>query len=133
MAEKMVSIVIPMHNEEEVFNHLLDALDGLARDLEPRYAIEAVMVDDGSTDGTWDRIAQASQERPWISGVRLSRNFGHQVALTCGHHFAVGDAVVDLDADLQDPPGFVPEMIAVRLSPKKNVQILQDLCYEDRA
>lgn len=73
---------------------------------------ELVLVDDGSQDATWQVILGASERDPRIHGVRLARNFGHQLALTAGLAAADGDAVVTLDADLQHPPEVIPTLIA---------------------
>lgn len=105
-----ISIVVPVYNEEPT----LDALVSRVVDvLEPAGdSFELVLVDDGSRDGSWDRMcALASRDRRLVL-VRLSRNFGHQIAVTAGIDAARGQAVVLMDADLQDPPEVVPEMIA---------------------
>jgi glycosyltransferase involved in cell wall biosynthesis len=73
---------------------------------------ELILVDDGSNDETWQVIEAASQVDPRIHGIRLARNFGHQLALTAGLAAADGDAVVTLDADLQHPPEIIPELVA---------------------
>lgn len=102
------SIVIPVLDEEETVPELhrrlvavLDDLDGPA---------EMVFVDDGSTDGTVDLIGALGREDPRVRLVRLSRNFGHQIAITAGLDHAQGDAVVIMDGDLQDPPEVIPEL-----------------------
>jgi polyisoprenyl-phosphate glycosyltransferase len=82
---------------------VMDALDGDA---------EAILVDDGSRDGTYELMLDAAREDPRIRVVRLSRNFGHQIALTAGVDVSAGDAVIVLDADLQDPPEVVLELTA---------------------
>jgi glycosyltransferase involved in cell wall biosynthesis len=105
-----LSIVAPAYDEESALplfirrtTAVLDAFDGDA---------ELVLVDDGSTDGTWQIIQEAASYDARIHGVRLARNFGHQLALTAGLAAADGSAVVTLDADLQHPPEFIPELIA---------------------
>lgn len=110
-SKKTISIVIPMYNEELVFSSLVGRLSDLCESLKEKYRLEIIMVDDGCSDSTWTLISESTRKHSWIKGVRLSRNFGHQIALTCGHHYASGDAVVDMDADLQDPPEFIPTMI----------------------
>ncbi|MGD0088344.1 MAG: glycosyltransferase family 2 protein [Planctomycetota bacterium] len=106
-----VSIVIPCYNEEESFSQLRTALKDLTRKLASRYETEIVLVDDGSRDETWARIQHFAAADNHVRGIALSRNFGHQVALTCGYDMAAGDAVVSMDADLQDPPEVVLEMV----------------------
>src|SRR5256885_8609269 len=81
----------------------MDALDGDA---------EAILVDDGSHDRTYEMMLAAAREEPRLRLVRLSRNFGHQIALTAGVDLAAGDAVIVLDAGLQDPPEVVLELAA---------------------
>jgi len=96
------SLVVPAYNEEavilELVAHLTKVMDLLDGDA------EAILVDDGSRDQTYERMLEASQGDPRIRLVRLSRNFGHQTALTAGVDLAAGDAVIMMDADLQDPP-----------------------------
>jgi len=114
-----VSFVVPCFNEEANIDPLLDALDRIwvtARSTCPGLlTCEVVLVDDGSVDGTWDLIAKASARRPEVVGIRLSRNFGHQPALLAGLLAATGDAVISLDADLQDDIGVVPKMLEAHL------------------
>ena len=73
---------------------------------------EIVLVDDGSRDGTWSVIEAAAAAEPRIRGIRLSRNFGHQLALTAGLSVARGDGVITMDADLQHPPEAIPDLLA---------------------
>jgi len=99
----MISLVIPVHNEEPVLPMLFDAIREAAPAWNEEY--EVVMVDDGSSDGSYALMtAEASRDRH-LRIVKLSRNFGHQAAITAGLRHSAGDAVVILDADLQDPPG----------------------------
>lgn len=73
---------------------------------------ELVLVDDGSTDGTWAEVRRIAEGHPEIRGLSLSRNFGHQNALFAGLHFAEGEAIVSLDGDLQHPPELIPQLFA---------------------
>ena len=107
----LVSVVVPCYNESAVFSMLSKALADLADCVEPVCRMEFVLVDDGSHDDTWDKMAAFSAADNRVRAVSLSRNFGHQIALTCGYDLAAGDAVVCMDADLQDPPEVVAEMI----------------------
>jgi dolichol-phosphate mannosyltransferase len=104
------SLVVPAYNEEgvvdELVAHLGSVMDSLDDDA------ETILVDDGSRDGTWELMQKAAAADPRFRLVRLSRNFGHQIALTAGVDVARGDAVVVMDADLQDPPEVVLEMAA---------------------
>jgi dolichol-phosphate mannosyltransferase len=105
-----LSLVIPVFNEEEALMPLLDTLRPVLADLECDH--EIVFVDDGSRDGTRRLLERAAAADPRIKVLGFSRNFGHQAAITAGLDFASGDAVVVMDADLQDPPELLPEMVA---------------------
>ncbi len=105
----MLSIVAPVFNEEGTVDELVRRLTDATLPLGP---FEIVIVDDGSTDGTWERLQALAAERSNLRLVRLSRNFGHQIALTAGLDDARGDAVVCIDGDLQDPPEVIPELVA---------------------
>ncbi len=109
-----LSLVIPLFNEAEVFARLLGRLEALVGSLavKPGIRTEVILVDDGSTDGTAGLIAEVcgrADAAGKYRGIVLSRNFGHQAAITAGMHFARGDAVAVLDGDLQDPPEVVAE------------------------
>jgi polyisoprenyl-phosphate glycosyltransferase len=106
-----ISIVVPCYNEAAVFPYLQKALSELADSIVQLYDVEIILIDDGSCDATWEKICAFSAVDSRVRGVALSRNFGHQAALTCGYDLATGDAVVCMDADLQDPPEVVLEMI----------------------
>lgn len=110
-AKASISLVVPCHNEAEVFRALRQALVGLADRLAPRYGTEFILVDDGSRDGTWEQMVAFAAADPRVRAISLSRNFGQQAALTCGYDLASGSAVVSLDADLQDPPEVVLELV----------------------
>ncbi|MGC4043797.1 MAG: glycosyltransferase family 2 protein [Armatimonas sp.] len=104
-----ISLVFPIFNEEAVIPKLLERLDAIVPTLPG--TIEALFVNDGSRDRSWQLLTEAAKTRPWMRLIQFSRNFGHQVAVTAGMHNAQGDAVILLDADLQDPPELIPEMI----------------------
>ncbi len=106
----LVSIVVPCYDEEEVFGALRQRLSSLD-EASIRCSLEFVLVDDGSRDRTWDAIGDFARSDSRVRGLRLSRNFGHQFALSCGYDAAAGDAVISIDADLQDPPELIPQMI----------------------
>jgi dolichol-phosphate mannosyltransferase len=105
--ERLLSVVAPMMNEEDTVAPFLArvraALEGVT--------FEVILVDDGSKDGTVAAMEAAAAEDPRVKIVSLSRNFGHQPALTAGLEHASGDAVVMLDGDLQDPPEVIPQML----------------------
>ncbi|WP_111493907.1 MULTISPECIES: glycosyltransferase family 2 protein [Marinobacter] len=106
----LVSIVIPVFNERPGLPALLDHLQPVLARLP--LAAEIVFVDDGSQDGSAEFLIDAIRKRPALRLVRLSRNFGKEAALTAGIEHARGDAVIILDADLQDPPELIPEMVS---------------------
>ena len=106
---QLISLVLPIYNEEDVLPLLLDRLDQLLWRL-PCPA-EVVFVNDGSRDHTGALLEEAAASRPHLKVIEFSRNFGHQTAITAGTDFAAGDVVVILDADLQDPPELVLDMI----------------------
>ena len=105
----MISIVIPLHNEERsialLYDELEAALEPLARDW------EAVFVDDGSTDGSFAALTRLHEARENVSVVRLRRNFGKAAALATGFAQARGETVVTIDADLQDDPAEIPRLL----------------------
>src|SRR5205085_11865777 len=106
----LLSIVIPVYNERQVLPELLSALRSTMKD-HPNY--EVVFIDDGSTDGTSDALRHAAEDDAHLKVLFFSRNFGHQAAITAGLDFASGDAVAVMDADLQDPPELLPEMLGL--------------------
>jgi dolichol-phosphate mannosyltransferase len=105
----MLSVVVPVFNEQET---LLELHRRLTQALAREDAWELVLVDDGSTDGSWGIMTDLVAADARVRLVRLSRNFGHQAALTAGLDAARGAAVVILDADLQDPPELIPALVA---------------------
>jgi len=107
---KTVSLVIPCFDESDALRPMLDAIDKLAA-LAPEYAFEAIFVNDGSQDDTLERLLEEQRRRPGMVVVDLSRNFGKEAALSAGLSVATGDAVVPMDADLQDPPELIVPML----------------------
>ncbi|MTV81735.1 glycosyltransferase [Lactobacillus sp. CRM56-3] len=104
-----LSIVVPVYNEAAGITETIDVLENyIANRLED---YEILFVDDGSTDNSVRLIQQAMDRNENIKLIELSRNFGHQVAITAGLRYASGDAVVIMAADLQDPPAVIPDMI----------------------
>jgi polyisoprenyl-phosphate glycosyltransferase len=103
----LVSVVVPVFNEEETLGTLMLRLRQALSNLN----WELIFVDDGSTDSSLDIIRQAALRDQRVKAISFSRNFGHQAAVTAGLDFAEGDAVVVMDADLQDPPELLPEMV----------------------
>lgn len=104
-----VSVVIPCYNEELVIDELHRRLSKVLEPLPCPY--EIVLVDDGSKDRTWEMLLDLQRKDPHIKAVKLARNYGHQTALTCGLDQASGEVVLIMDADLQDPPELIQEML----------------------
>lgn len=104
-----LSVVIPVYNEEEnvpdLARTLHEALAGLGRDY------EVILVDDGSTDGTWDRLVAAARSFPRYRLIRFRRNFGQTAAMSAGIDAATRDVIVTLDADLQNDPADIPRLL----------------------
>lgn len=105
-----LSVVIPVFNEEEVlpetYRRLTEVMEGLS---EP---YELIFVNDGSRDRSPEILDRLAREDPRVRVIHFSRNFGHQAAITAGMDYARGEAVIVIDADLQDPPEVIPEMVA---------------------
>lgn len=110
-----LSIVVPCYNEEAVLPETLRRLVSLVDDLVKRAKIDEtssiIFVDDGSRDKTWQLINEASQSQRYVCGVKLSRNRGHQYAMLAGLFRAPGDAVISIDADLQDDLAAIEKMV----------------------
>jgi glycosyltransferase involved in cell wall biosynthesis len=107
----LLSIVVPMYNEEETVDRflglLLDALELWGG------ACEVICIDDGSTDLTLERVLASRERDPRVQAISLTRNFGKEAALSAGIDHCSGDAVIAIDADLQHPPELIPRMIAL--------------------
>ena len=107
---KTVSVLIPAYNEEAVLEHLFTRLANLANDTKD-YNFEFLFVNDGSKDKTLSIIKDYAEKDPRVSYINLSRNFGKEIGMIAGLDHVTGDATVIIDADLQDPPELIPEMI----------------------
>lgn len=107
---KKITIIVPAYNEEESLPYLYERLEKLMNSIE-NYEFELLFVNDGSKDNTLELIKEYRQKDSRISYVDFSRNFGKETAMIAGLDYAKGDAVIFMDADLQDPPELIPEMI----------------------
>ncbi len=107
---KKISLLIPAYNEHEVLDSLFERLDKLAKN-NKSYDFEFLFVNDGSRDNTLDIIKKQAEKDDRIAYVSLSRNYGKEIAMIAGFDAVTGDAMVIIDADLQDPPELIPEMI----------------------
>ena len=108
--KKILSIVVPCFNEEEVISETFKRLNGFCQELSG-LDVEIIFIDDGSKDKTRELLKKYAAEDDRIKVICFARNFGHQIAVTAGIDAAVGDAVVLIDADLQDPPEVIHQMI----------------------
>jgi dolichol-phosphate mannosyltransferase len=109
---KLISVVVPSFNEEQNIPVLYQQVTDVLKTVADRYAYEFIFINDGSSDHTWEKISDLGNNDPAVKGINLSRNFGHQVALSAGYDAAQGDAIISMDADLQDPPTLLLDMIA---------------------
>lgn len=107
---RKLSIVAPVYNEGELVARFLEELTAVLRPLP--YDIEIIAVDDGSSDETPRILDELCAKYPQLGVVHLSRNFGHQAALTAGLDAATGDAIIMMDSDLEHPPALIPQMVA---------------------
>ncbi len=103
----LLSIIVPVYNEEKNIPELLKRLNPILS----KYNFELIFVDDGSTDASAQIIKNLAKKDKKIKLISFQRNFGHQMALSCGYKHAKGDCVISLDADLQDPPEVIDKMI----------------------
>ncbi len=109
--KKLISIVSPAYNEEQNIPVLLEETRKVFKELGDAYDFEYILVNDSSTDNTWNVIQEEFTKDSRVRGISLSRKFGHQLALTAGLDIACGDAVIYCDSDLQHPPVLFKEMI----------------------
>ena len=103
-----LSIVVPLYNEEESLPELVAWIDRVAT--EHKLTYEVIMIDDGSTDRSWEVVEQLAAQYDTVRGIAFRRNYGKSAALYCGFDAAVGEGVVTMDADLQDSPDEIPEL-----------------------
>ena len=114
--KKLLSIVVPVYNEEESITETVKRLLGLRDNLAQEIDVELVFVDDGSKDKSLTHLRDISRENPSVKVISFSRNFGHQIAITAGIDLASGDYVAVIDADLQDPPELIADMYRMALT-----------------
>ncbi|HVN57400.1 MAG TPA: glycosyltransferase family 2 protein, partial [Bacteroidales bacterium] len=104
-----LSVVIPVYNEEESLQELSDWITRVCSSY--RISYEIIFVDDGSSDSSWDRISTICELNPFVKAIRFRRNYGKAPALHTGFAAAAGDVVITMDADLQDSPDEIPELV----------------------
>ena len=106
-----ISVIIPLYNEVE---SLPDLHQWISKVMEAKgYSYEIILIDDGSSDGSWNWIEKASETDERVKGVRFQRNYGKSAALHTGFEEAQGDVVITMDADLQDSPDEIPKLYAM--------------------
>lgn len=109
---KLISLVVPCFNEGKSVTAFHAAVSEVARAM-PRFDFEFLFVDDGSEDDTLQSLVWLRDQDSRVRVIELSRNFGKEAALSAGLDFAVGDAIIPMDADMQDPPALIPELVDV--------------------
>ena len=107
---KKISIVVPMYYEEEVAKECYSRLKGILEKIE-NYNYEIIFINDGSKDKTLPILMEIAEKDKNVKIISFARNFGHQCAVTAGLQYVTGDAIVIIDADLQDPPELIPDML----------------------
>ena len=103
-----ISVIIPLYNEDESIPELKDWITRVMN--ENSFSYEIIMVDDGSTDLSWQKIEEMSAQDPHVKGIKFRRNYGKSAALNTGFKAAKGDVVITMDADMQDSPDEIPEL-----------------------
>ena len=109
-----ISVVIPLYNEAESLPELFAWIERVMK--EHNYTYEVIFVNDGSTDNSWEVIEELKQRSPHVRGIKFRRNYGKSPGLHCGFQRAKGDVVITMDADLQDPPALLPQMLDTLLT-----------------
>ena len=109
MEQSLLSLIIPVYYEEEVLMESYRRMDAAMKNTGHPY--EIIYVNDGSRDGTMKQLRTLAKEHEEVKVLSFSRNFGHQLAVTCGMDHAKGDALIIIDVDLQDPPELIPKMV----------------------
>ncbi len=104
-----LSVVVPLYNEEESIGELFAWIQRVVTPLNWEY--EVLFVDDGSSDKSWQLVAEMSEKHKEVKGLKFRRNYGKSAALYCGFEVAKGDVVITMDADLQDSPEEIPELV----------------------
>ena len=107
---KKLSVIVPMYCEEAVIGECYKRLTNIMKKID-NYNYEIIVVNDGSKDNTLEILEEIAQKDKNVKVISFSRNFGHQAAVTAGLKNVTGDAIVIIDADLQDPPELIPEML----------------------
>ena len=121
--EKKISVIVPCFNEENNLDEFLKRLNDILNEIKHDYKI--IFIDDGSSDNTWEKIKSFANNNDKITSIKLSRNFGQEYALKVGIDNANEDYIFSLDADLQDPPELLKEMLFKMKNEKLNIVYAQ--------
>lgn len=108
---KRITLLVPCYNEQEALPLFYEEINRILKELEEKYDFEILFVNDGSKDGTLEIIKNLSKNDSRIRYIDLSRNYGKEIGMLAGFDYASGDCVITIDADLQEPPQVIPEMI----------------------
>src|ERR1700730_7053476 len=108
---QLISIIVPVFNEEANIERLYEAVNLALQPIADRYTWEFVFTDNHSTDATFSRIERIARRHPRVRGYRLTRNFGFQRSILTGYRLARGEAAMQIDCDLQDPPALILEFV----------------------
>lgn len=104
--DKKISLIVPIYNSASFIDNLLEAIDVERKN--SNWLLELILIDDGSRDKSYDKIQELTKNYPYVKGIKLSRNFGHQIAVKTGLTHCSGDYIAIIDDDLQDPPSLLP-------------------------
>jgi len=133
---KKISILVPIYNSSAFMNLLLEAIDNQRQ--QSNWNLEVVLVDDGSRDKSYEKIVELSQKYSYIKGIKLSKNFGHQIAVKTALSHCTGDYIAIIDDDLQDPPSLLPQFfeqldkgydVAYGVRKKRKESLIKRLAY----
>jgi glycosyltransferase involved in cell wall biosynthesis len=134
--DKKISILVPIYNSAAFMNLLLEAID--AQKLKSNWNLEVILVDDGSRDNSYGKIEELSKQYAYIRGIKLSKNFGHQIAVKTALSHCTGDYIAIIDDDLQDPPSLLPSFfeyldkgydVAYGIRKKRKESFIKRLAY----
>ena len=114
--KNLLSVIVPVFNEEESIAETVRRLQKLRDDLAQKIDVELVFIDDGSKDKSLAYLRSIAEQSPFVKVISFSRNFGHQIAITAGIDLAAGDYVAVIDADLQDPPELIADMYQMAMT-----------------
>ncbi len=106
----LISIIVPVYNEQDSLQELVQRIDAVAQ--ANNYELDIWLIDDGSRDNSWQRIAELAKSHAHVHGLKLRRNFGKAAALSAGFDHAQGQRLITMDADLQDDPNEIPALLA---------------------